>query len=318
MRHPRLEEGTNVTRVARLYVLALAAFACDAPDDSAPRHAMMTHEATPATDRDAASAAPAAAASVAHTALTIDLGSPGREWRSWMEASVVRLRQHEPAFSDRVSNAAPGRTRAGTLRFTDPELGQPAALPLLLHRLVSAQETAEVRVALAELVPRTAGPFAAAARDLVATDHEPGVRAAFAAAAYRLPGPQGLEILEPALADADSMVRAVAARTVARHPQGDRLAEPLRSLLADPSPEPRAAAARSLGALRHQPAQADLAATLHDPVAEVRLQSLHALARLDPRQAARLPAVDVLQSDPDPRISRAARQLTAQRLDKSK
>lgn len=79
---------------------------------------------------------------------------------------------------------------------------------------------------------------------------------------------------------------------------GERAAEVLRGLLVDPDARVRARAAAGLGLLEHWPAQADLAAALHDTSWEVRRAAAGALDALGPVGRIRLRRAT---QDPDPR-----------------
>lgn len=231
------------------------------------------------------------------------------DWRARVAAEVLALRTSSPAHYDELRRAAPQKTRAQTLRYATDVIHDPRAASVFLERLLENSDTAEVRAALVEALPRTGGVYADAVADLIKTETSATVRTAYVFAVRRAPAEHAIGVLTRAFADETTEVRTEAARSAAAHPEGARLASELRAALASADPQLRAEAARSLGVLRVTGAQTELAASLTDATPEVRLEALRALDRIAPGSLTGRPALDVLAKDPDPRVARLATSL---------
>jgi hypothetical protein len=211
------------------------------------------------------------------------------------------------SLEDRIMALQPQKTRAGWLRFTDPIIHDEAAAAILLERLVAGDDPPLVRAALAEAVGRTGGDYAAAVSELIPTEADARVREMLVGTLGRqAPGAEAHAGLTAGLQDDDAAVRGAAARTLAARSDGAVLAEGLLGLLADPEPAVRADAARSLGVLEVEAAKAPLVELLADADAEVRLQGLRALDRIDPAYATSLGELASLEQDGDARVQRLA------------
>jgi HEAT repeat protein len=220
-----------------------------------------------------------------------------------------------PARGERLPSAdealVPRRTRAGTLRFTSPAIeGNTALAPEILARF-AREPSAELRAALVDALPRTGGDWFDGAYGALAHEPEAAVRRAIVAIMPRAEATQALRGIMAGLADAEPSVRAEAALSAGSLPEAARgdggLRTRLGQLLSDTDGSVRAGAARTLGLMAHAPAFEPIARLLGDADAEVRLQAVHALERIDRERAARLPALGALRSDPDPKVAHAAR-----------
>ena len=180
---------------------------------------------------------------------------------------------------------------------------------VVIDRLAKKTDPEEVRVQLAEQLPRWGGVYADAIADLFIEENSALVRAAFVRSARSAPTDQAVSILRRAFADSAIEVRIEAARVSAQHAAGTRLAGELRNALAAAEPALRAEAVRSLGALRVEAAKEELVKALRDTNAEVRLEALRAVDRIAPGTLAGSTAVITLQSDPDSRVAALAKQL---------
>jgi HEAT repeat protein len=121
----------------------------------------------------------------------------------------------------------------------------------------------------------------------------------------------GLAGLRVALQDPAANVRAEAARSLGWRSDGAELQVELRQALFDAEANVRAMAARSLGWRGVTLAAGEISGLVADADADVRLHALRALRRLDLPRARALPALGRLLADPDPRVARVARSVTA-------
>src|SRR5690606_31777961 len=119
-----------------------------------------TPEPAPPTERAAEIAAEGMAGASAPLATapadlaTAEVVAPA-DWRAWMDAEVAALQASERSRFDALMSMEPLPTRAQTLRFRGDLVRDPAAAPVLLHRLVTSHEDAAVRAAIVEALPRT-------------------------------------------------------------------------------------------------------------------------------------------------------------------
>lgn len=231
-------------------------------------------------------------------------------WQDWLRAAVATAERKNPAAVAELRALAPVGTRDGRPRFGSAGLDRPEAAAILLDRLSKETDPA-LRAALADALPRTPGPWAAALVGMLPGEPDPAVRLAIVETLRRAAPEPAHAGLRAALADADPSVRTAAAETASRRHDGAALADDLIAGLSDPSPPVRGAAARSLGALQVAAAFAPVRSRLSDESADVRLHALRALARIDRDRAAALPDLPRLAADPDPRVSEAAAGLQA-------
>ncbi len=234
------------------------------------------------------------------------------QWRPWMESEVERLQHERPEHFDAVMGLEARATRAGFPRLTGPLVRDPDTAPILLHRLLSSDESVEVRAAIVEALPHTTGDYSAALADLMALETEPRVRELIATSLYRAQPPYALDGLSQGLDDADVRVRAEALRSLGRRADGDQLATEIAAALTDPDETVVKEAARALGNLQVASAKEALAAQLSHDSAAVRLHSLRALSRIDTAYARALPQLQSLRSDPDPKVARVAETIASE------
>jgi HEAT repeat protein len=201
----------------------------------------------------------------------------------------------------------PVETRAGHLRFTDPALRDPLAAGVFGERLADASRPAGERLALAEALPRCGGAWARVSLERLAVERDAAVRAVLVGGLRRAEEEQALTGARAGLGDAAPEVRRAAAELAGWVPEvGTAMREGLQTALADPAAEVRAAAARAIGLTGNATAFDAVTRGLTDVEAQVRLESLRALQRLDEPRARALPAVVTLRQDPDERVRRAA------------
>lgn len=231
-------------------------------------------------------------------------------WQAWVDAEVSRVQTEAPEWFDHVMTVAPKRTRSGFLRLVGPELEDPSAAPVLLHRYLTGGESPEVQAAVVAALVRTDGSYAKVLVDLLPNEPDALVRIGMVSSLRRVPGPDALAAIELALADVDPQVRVTAANVAGRHHEGASLAAPLIDAL-DDVPEVQLAASRSLGYLRVPTASPALTGLLTSSDPDLRLASLQAIDRIDPGYAEGLTQLAVLVADADPKVARAAQKIAA-------
>ncbi len=276
-------------------------------------------EATPVREASApATPTPPSVATPTERPAARDLGAvstvtptaaPAASWRDRVKADIAGLQATAPQLLAELTQLAPTKTRAGFVRFTSDAIHDPRAASVLLERLARGGESDGVRAALVEALPRTGGRYADAVVELFAVERSAHVRTTFVHAARRAPAADAVALLTRALGDSDAEVQAEAARSAAAHPEGARLATQLRTALASSSPIVRAESARSLGILKIAAAKGDLAARISDGSADVRLEALRAIDRIEPGAARALPLAK-LATDEDPRVVALATRLS--------
>lgn len=202
----------------------------------------------------------------------------------------------------------PVATRGGQPRFTDLRLRDPLAAEVFGERLGDESQAGDLRLALAEALPRCGGPWADVSVARLAIEADAGVRAVLIAGLRRAEGEQALVGARAGLADAEAKVRRAAAELAGWVPEvGVTLAEELRAALRDPSAEVRGAATRAIGLTGNKASFEAVVGRLADREAQVRLEAVRALRRIDAKRAVALPAMATLRQDPDERVQAAAR-----------
>jgi HEAT repeat protein len=236
----------------------------------------------------------------------VEIAGSTSDWQVRLEAQAVISWRTDVERAEAAWAALPATTRAGFWRFTATELTDPLVTPVLLERMAHADEHAELRGALAEVIARTTGediwevPFAA----WLSSEPSAYVREGMVHGLRDASAATAIPALTAALDDPSPGIRAEAARSLTSHKSGALAAEALRDALSDRDASVRAAAARALGVLGVSASASDVAALASDADAEVRLQVLHALDRLDRPRAAAI-AIG-MQADSDARVSRLA------------
>jgi len=210
-------------------------------------------------------------------------------------------------LAELIRTMEPQVARNGGLRFSDQNLVQPAAAPLLLARLQSGADSEAIRSALIIALPQTQGEYAAEAVALLKNERSEMLRAALVDS-LRLAGDSkaALEGLALGMVDSAPAVRTRAAFAIGRRADGLDLSNLLVAALSDSNVELQATAARALGNLGAVKTFDSLAPLTQSRDADVRLESLRALGRVDADRAAALPELAKLAQDSDERIRTAA------------
>lgn len=233
------------------------------------------------------------------------------DWRVRHQAQVIALWRSQKPLALQIEALPPRTTRGGGLIFADPALETPGATTLLADRLLHSGESVDVRVALARAVALDRSGDLGVLMGMFAAEPDERVRAALITGLRRHEDQAGaLSALRQAMQDPSPAVRAEAAGSAGYREGAEALGPDLVALLADPDAEVRGLAARSVGWLRVEPAWDTLLGLLSDPSGDVRLQALRALERLDEGRARTAPEVRGLLGDADPRVARAAAELT--------
>ncbi len=237
-------------------------------------------------------------------------------------AKVAATEPTEPAttpaqsnsdLADLVRTIQPQKARNGSLRFSDAQLVQPAATPLLIERLDKGNDSEEVRIALLGALPGTQGEYAAWALQSLESERSEAVRVALVDT-MRLAGNSAaaLKGLALGLADKDAKVRIRAAFAIGRRADGLALTDSLVNALGDRNTELQATAARALGNLGATDAFEKVLALLDSNDSNVRLESLRTLGRINAERASTLPLLTTLAKDSDERMRTAAAKVAAQ------
>lgn len=290
-----------------LVALALTACAGGASEPDGLRSAAEAVTPSEAAEPESAPSATAEASAVRSQA------APAvQQWRPWMESEVDRLREARPDHFNAVMDLPVRTTRAGFPRLSGPLIRDPESTPILLYRLLSKNESTEVRAAIVDALPRTTGDYSAALAELIAVETEPRVRELIAAALSRAQAPYALDGLAMGLADANPRVKAEALRSLGRRADSQPLADQITAALTDPDQSVAQEAARTLGNLKIESAKDALVAQLSSSSAPVRRHSLRALSRIDASYTRALPQVQSLRSDPDPKVARVAETIASE------
>jgi hypothetical protein len=225
-------------------------------------------------------------------------------------AASSAVESKRPEFFTELDALPSQDTRNGMPRFISTKFQDPDAGVVIAGRLLSqADADSATRAALADALGRTSGDFGPLTVALLGAEADAAVRRSLTMSLRRATPEAALAGLTLALADADAEVRADAAYCAASHPEVSDLLVPLRKGLTDESPIMRAASARALGVLKDATAADAILGMTADADAEIRLQALRAIKRIDRKLLAQVDLAG-LAGDEDPRIAREADKLT--------
>ena len=235
----------------------------------------------------------------------------GDDWEAWVQTEVTRIQTDGPESYNALRDLRPRTTRAGFPRFTGPLVRDPNAAPIFLDRYMNGNEPVEVKAALIEALPRTGGEYAAALVDLYGREQEARVREVMMSTLrVAKDADSALALLGLGLGDTNARVRAEAARMTARRRDGARLSSELITAAGDKDAVVQVEAMRALGAHKVDAAKEALTVELKATDADVRLNALRALGRIDEAYTKALPELATLAKDDDARIAKAAAKLT--------
>ena len=156
-----------------------------------------------------------------------------------------------------------------------------------------------MRLAVVDALPTTGGDWQEGAAALVGIDADPRVRKKLVEVMRYTAWPHNIDGLRMAFTDEVATVRVAAARTTGFVRDGAGLYNELMNGSFDDDWDMRAASVQALGQLRAAAARDRLVGMLADDRAEVRLQVLVALDRIDPEGLRRLPELERLARERD-------------------
>ncbi len=230
-------------------------------------------------------------------------------WNKRNAIAVADLQTSDPAFYERIRKLRPNQKIGKELQFSQPELDDTRATPVLLQRLMEANEPVPVQLALVDALPATGGDWHEAVATLAALHPSAQVRKKLVETLRYVPSPHNLRGLRLAFHDDDNDVRVAAARTTSFTRNGVALGAELLSACLDEDWDMRVAAVQALGQLRVRGVEDRLRRMLSDPHPEVRLQVLIALEHIDPEGVGGLTELDTLARDRHRQIAELAKRL---------
>jgi len=231
------------------------------------------------------------------------------DWMARVEREVMELQQDDSRLWRTLLEAEGMQTRKGFLRLRGKDLHHPKAASVFLHRYLSAKEAQE-RYYLVEALPRTGGLYEDAITELMNVERDDGVRAVMVGILAKGKTAKSVEGIAKGLGDKAASVRLEAAIAAGQNTHGASAGTALVGALADSDAAVRAASAKALGYHKVAGATDALAQRLGDGSAEVRLEALRAMSRIDRQGTASRADVAQLTSDSDARVRRVAERIT--------
>jgi len=229
------------------------------------------------------------------------------DWQQALQAEALLGQRAAPALYAAIAQAVPVRSRDGSVRFVDEVFSDTQAVPAILHRLLTGQDSSLTRQALAIVFASVGDAYSDVMLGLLQTEADPAVRSTLVYCLRRVRSTDvATEGLRIALSDPSAEVRAQAARTTPWRVDGVQLASELIVALQDSDDQTRAMAARALGWLKIAKGIGPLLAKLDDSSADVRLHALRSLSRIGPDVVSDQ-RLAVMLRDTDSRVVRVAR-----------
>lgn len=249
-------------------------------------------------------------------AATVDATSTAANLDITPTTTFAEVNQLSPEFVEELMSLQPIRGRDRNFRFSQPIFAQPAAMPVIFHRLIDLEESQINRVALASALRTNRGPWQELALELLGTEEDASVRMGLMRSLEKSQPDVLSKAIVLGLTDTDARVRDWAAQGAvqlfANH-EGAGATEDLKASLVerlgDADAGVRATTVRALS-FTGQVAYIDaMAKLLSDDDGLTRLAAIDALVRLDAGEAKRRVDAAQLVGDADPRVARAASRL---------
>lgn len=300
-----------MVRLALSTSLGLILLACGAPRQAtaSPESGGPTLAATRGPTPAAQLPPPKPAGTQAGAARPNAAEAPRVDWQARVAIAIEKLQTEAPELLAQIEAMQPTRSNADGLIFTQRELHDPRAAPILLRRLLAGADPVKVRCAIVDALPLTGGDWQEGAAAMIAVDSSAQVRKQLVEV-MRYAGPSAVHGLRLGFKDEDPEINIAAARTAGFSKQGPELLPELYSSTFDSDWDLRAAAVQALGMLKLPQSRDVLIKALADESRDVRLQALLALESLDPEGLLELPELEKLAHDhKSHRISRKATQL---------
>jgi len=220
-------------------------------------------------------------------------------WTVRTVLAIAELQAQDPALYQKLLTIKPNRWVGSELFFAQPEIADPRAAPVLLKRLLNGDDSVLTRLAVVDALPSTGGDWQQGAAALVAVDAYPRVRKKLVEVMRYVSWPHNVDGLRLAFTDEKAPVRVAAARATGFARDGAGLYNELMNGTFDDDWDMRAACVQALGQLHATAARDRLIGMLADEQAEVRLQTMMALDRIDPEGLRERPELERLARERD-------------------
>jgi hypothetical protein len=240
---------------------------------------------------------------------------PPKEWRERASLALAQMEERDPILYERLMTVQPNRKVGTELFFTQPDVSEPYAAPVLLKRLLDSKDPIPVRLAVVDALPTTGGDWQEGAAAWASLDGSQLVRKKLVEMLRYIPAQHAIKALRIAFRDEEDEVRIAAARTTGFVRDGIDLYPELIASTTDDNWDMRVAAAQALGQLRAKAAWDRLVRMLSDPHPQVRLRALLSLERIDPVAVRRLPDLTRLAKNHLPGLAGLARRMIKERSD---
>jgi hypothetical protein len=238
---------------------------------------------------------------------------PPKDWRTRASLALAHMEERDPILYERLMTVQPNRKVGTELFFTQPDVSEPYAAPVLLKRLLDHKDPIPVRLAVVDALPTTGGDWQEGAASWAGLDGSHLVRKKLVEMLRYVPAPACINALRLAFRDEEDDVRIAAARTSGFVRDGIDLYPELIAGTTDDNWDMRVASAQALGQLRVRAAWDRLVRLLSDPHPQVRLRALLSLERIDPVAVRRLPDLTRLAKNHLPGLAGLARRMIAER-----